>query len=447
MRRFLLLLFPVLLQQVSHAQSRDSVFRFSLKQAVDFALQTQKDVVNAGLDADIAHEKVKEITGLGLPQLNASFDVKDFVKIPTSLIPGEFFGEAAGTYIPIKFGTQYQATAGATLTQLIFDPTYLLGVKASRTYQELSQKNLTRTRIETASAVYKAYYAYLIVSQRKTVIDANVVRVRKLRDDTKALYESGFVEKIDLDRVVLTFNNLETEQLKFNHLVELTMSMLKFQLGMQLQDKLVLTDSIDIQKVRNLSVVSTNPDVSKRIEYSIFQTQVRLQEYNIRRYRSGRLPSIVAYGNLSTTAQRNKFDIFDQDKGWYPTGIIGATVNLPLFDGFQRKARIHQEILNLKKVQNEMHNFEQAVGLETDRSRNALLDALNALQIQENNLELANEIVRTTKLKYDQGVGANIEVLDAETKLTESQVNYFNAIYDALIAKIDMEKALGNFIY
>jgi len=447
MRRLLLLLFPLELNQGLYAQNRDSVYRFSLKQAVEFALQNQKDVVNAQLDAEISHQKVREITGLGLPQINSSFDVKDFVKIPTSLIPGEFFGEAPGSYIPIKFGTQYQATAGATLSQLLFDPTYLLGIRATKTIAELSQKSLTRTRIETAAAVYKAYYGFLVVSQRKNVIDANVVRVKKLRDDTKALYDNGFVEKIDVDRVTLTYNNLESEQLKFNHLVEITMSMLKFQIGMNLQETLILTDSIDIQKVRNLSVVSDKPDASRRIEYSILQTQIQLQEYNVKRYRSGRIPTLVAYGNLSTTAYRNQFDVFDQSTSWYPTALIGATLNVPLFDGNQRRAKIIQENYNLKKIQNELHNFEQAAGLEIDRSRSNLLDALNALQIQEDNLELANEIVKTTRLKYEQGVGTNIEVLDAETKLTESQVNYFNAIYESLIAKIDMEKALGNFNY
>lgn len=447
MRKLLLCCLALGFAILTKALPADSLQRFSVKEAVEYALEHQKDVKNATLDAKISDAQVKEIVGIGMPQLNGSVDLKDFFELPTSLIPGQFFGEPAGTFIPIKFGTQWQSTAGITATQLLFDPTYLIGLKATRTLRDLSQKNVTRTRIEAASNVLKAYYALLVVRERKKVIEANVTRIAKLKQDTKALYDNGFVEKIDLDRINLAYNNMVSEQTRFNHIEEMTENVLKFQMGMDVNLSIALTDSLDISKVKSLTVETGNPDVTKRIEYNILQTQYRLQELNIKRYQVGYFPSLVAFANVSSTAQRDAFNLLDPSRRWYPTGILGATLSIPIFDGLQKQAKIAQNKHSLQKIQFELDNFKNAASMQIDNSRLTLDDAIRSLDIQDQNLTLARDVVRTSKLKYDQGVGSNLEVLDAETSLKEAQSNYYNAAYDAIIAKIDFEVASGNLSY
>ncbi len=447
MKKIIFLLLICIASSNLRAQTRDSIFRFTIKQAIAFALENQKDVQNAKLDAEISKAQVKEILGIGLPQLNSSFDVKDYEELPTSLIPGEFFGGDPGTFIPLKFGTRWNATASISASQLIFDPTYLIGVKATKTLRELSNKNVNRTEIETAVNVSKAYYNLMLLEERKKAVNANLARIQKLHDDTKALYTNGFVEKLDLDRVTVALNNIKTEIEKFNRLVGMANNLLKFQIGMDQSSVLEAIETIDAEALKNMSVTVEKYDISQRIEYSILETQKKLQEYNVKRFRSGYYPSLVAYGNLSTSAQRDKFDIFDSDKGWYATGLIGATLNLPLFDGFQKHNKIKQEKLSLRKIENEIHRFEEAVSIEVSGNRDALINSISSLNIQEQNLSLANDIYSTTKIKYDQGVGSNLEVLDAETSLKDSQANYFNALYEVMISKIDLDKATGKFIY
>jgi outer membrane protein TolC len=444
---FILIVFAVTGLTGLRAQTADSIYRFTVKQAIAFALENQNDVRNARLDVEISRAQVKEVTGIGLPQLNSSFDVKDFEEIPTSLIPGEFFDQEAGTYIPVKFGTRWNATGTISASQLLFDPTYLVGVSAAKTIRELSNKNLNRTEIETAVAVSKAYFNLILLMERKKAVDANLVRIQKLRDDTKALYTNGFVEKLDMDRVTVAFNNVNAEIEKFNRLVDMSNKVLKFQIGMSQNSILEPAETINAEELKSLKVPLEKYDISQRIEYSIMETQKKLQEYNVKRYKVGYYPSLVAYGSLSTMAQRDQFDIFDRDKRWYPTGVIGATLSLPLFDGLQKHYKIRQEKLSLRKIENEISRFEEAVSLEINSNRNALINAINSLNVQEQNLELATDIYTTSKLKYDQGVGSNLEVLDAETSLKDSQANYFNALYDVLISKIDLEKAQGRFIY
>jgi outer membrane protein len=437
----------ILVSAVAQAQTKDSTYNFSVKDAVAFALQNQNEVLNASLQADIAVSKVRETVGIGLPQMSASFDVKDFEEIPTSLIPAEFFGGEPGTYAAIQFGTRWNATAGISASQILFDPSYIVGVQASKTYRELSEKNLARTKIETAVTVTKAYYLILLLKERQKVIDANISRMEKLFNDTKALYQNGFVEKIDLDRVTVAYNNVNSEKDKFKRMTEMSERNLKFQVGLPESATVVITDSLDAEAIKNLNVDAGNPDVSKRIEYSILKTQEQLQEFNLKRYKGQYLPSLIAYGSLTTSAQRTEFNIFKSGYRWYPTGVIGATLSLNIFDGLQKENRIRQEKLNLRIINNNLNNFNNAVTLEVTSARSALLDALSSLRTQDENLQLANSVSRTTKLKYDQGVGSNLEVMEAETSLKESQGNYFNALYDAVLAKINLEKALGNFNY
>jgi len=441
-----LLILSLILSTGLFAQNADSTMKLSANEAIEFAMAHQKDVLNSALDMKISDARVNEIIGIGLPQINGSLDLKDFFELPTNLIPGEFVGKP-GTYYPIKFGTQWQSAAGITASQLIFDPSYIIGVQATKTIRELSGKNVTRTRIETAANVYKAYYSLLLVRERRKVIDANVARLFKLKKDTKALYTNGFVEKIDLDRVNLAYNNVVSEKEKMDNIERATENVLKFQMGMSIGNNIELTDSLDIAKVKNLTSQESTADVSKRIEYNILETQLRLQEYNIKRYKVGYYPSLVGFANVSTTAQRSAFNILDPTRKWYPTGLLGATLNIPIFDGLQKHAKIRQCELERDKIKNEIGNFENAATLQIRNSRLTLQDAIRSLDIQEQNLVLAKDVVRTSKVKYDQGVGSNLEVLDAETSLKEAQSNYYNAIYSAIIAKIDYEIAMGNIHY
>ena len=236
----------------AHSQGPDNVMQFSIKEAIDFSFQHQKDVLNSQLDVEIANSQVKETIGMGLPQISASFDVKDYVKIPVSLIPAEFFGGEAGTYEAVQFGTQWNATAGLSASQLIFEPSYLVGVQAAKTFKELSIKNHDRTKLETAVSVTKAYYMVLLMRDRKNVIDANVSRLQKYNSDIKAMFENGFVEKVDVDRIQVTYNNVLSEQEKFQRLIEITEGNLKLQMGLPQASTINLTDSLNAEEIKTI---------------------------------------------------------------------------------------------------------------------------------------------------------------------------------------------------
>jgi len=416
----------------------------SLQQAIDYAYSHQSSYLNAVLDEQISQAKVQEIVGIGLPQVSGKIDVKNFVEIPTSFIPAEFFGGTPGEFVPVQFGTPWQAEAGVTVSQLLFDPTYLVGIKASKSLRELAQKNTMRTKIQTTVDVSKAYFNVLVNRERMDLIEAQAIRIKKLRDDTKAMYDNGFVEKVDFDRISVNYNNIITEQEKIAKVVQLGEYYLKYQLGMDIFTNITLTDSLNEERIRNYVVPAEKPDVTNRVEYNLMRVNKDLETWNLKRWRSQYIPSLFLYGSYSAVAQRTEFDFLDNSQRWFPVGIIGGSLQWNLFDGLQREKKIKQANLSVKKADLSLQNMGIALALEAENGRTTLQNALATLNTQKTNIELANDVVRISKLKYDQGVGSNLEILNAETSMREALTNYYNALFDALIAKVDLDKALGN---
>jgi outer membrane protein len=447
MKKTVFILFTGLLAFNLQAQNKDSTVQsMSLKQAIDYALKNAVSVQNAELDREIAEAKRKEVLGIGLPQINASFDLRDFLQIPTSLIPGEFFGKAPGTFIPVKFGTQYNATAGIDASQLVFDGNFFLAVKAMKGFLEVAEKASVRTRIEATSAVTKAYYNVLITEDRLKLLDANLERLSKLQKDTKALFDNGFVEKIDLDRITVNLNNLRTEKDKLLRFSSLGYNFLKYQMGMDQTTKLSLTDKLGEVTFSPDAALPDKFDPTVRVEYAMLQTQQKLNRLDLKKNRFGYLPNLVVYASASEAALRSQFDVFSPGKTWYPTSLVGAKLSLPIFDGGQKHYRAQQSKLNIMKTDNDIKALQQGLDLEFTNAKTTLINASNSLGTQKKNIDLATEIYEVSKKKYEQGIGSNLEVMTAETALKEAQTNYFSALYDALNAKVDFDKATGTLI-
>lgn len=420
---------------------------FTVQQAIEYALKNETNVKNAQIETQIAQAKINELIGVGLPQVKGTADINKFIEIPTSFVPGEFFGGEPGTYAPVQFGQNYSASAGLSASQLLFDGSYLVGLQASRTYADLSRKGLQQSKIDVAVNVSKAYYFVLVVEERFKQLESDIQRIAKLKSDTKALFDNGFVEKIDYDRVELNYNLLESARNQTKRVVENSYLLLKFQMGMDLKTPITLTEKID-DVMPDIAVINTDSvQVSSRIEYSILETQHRLTELDVKKNQFSRLPSLVLFGNVSANASRNEFNIFNTDYKWYPTAIIGASLSVPIFGGFTKYAQTKQARLSQLKVENAFYALEQGIKLEFNNAVTGLKNNIDNLETQKKNRELAREIARVSKIKYDQGVGSNLEVVDAETSLREAEANYYTALLETIISKIELDKASGTIKY
>lgn len=455
---------------LTQAQQTTSGQSFTLEQAVEYALTNSPTAKNATLDEQIASAKVKETRGIGLPQVDASVGIQHNQKLPRFFSQynpdqGGFIdlssvpGIQAGDVVALQnfFQLKSAGNASVTISQILFNGSYLVGLKAANTYRELSVKNNAQTKENIVEQVTKAYYSVLINKDRVTLFDINISRVDSLLKTTKALNENGFAEKIDVDRIQVTVNNLRAQRDNFRNLQELGLQLLKFQMNYPMDQPIdVAGDIASLQIDENLLAnYSEKWDYSQRTDYSILETNRKLQALNIKNKYAESLPSLVAFANLGYSTQSPDIGgLFKTESNieetpqlgpdkWYSFSSFGVTLNVPLFSGLQRNYRLQQERLAMQKIENGFSSLKSAIDMQVKQSAISYLNSVNTLKSQKANRELAENVARVTKIKYEQGVGSNLEVTEAESALREAQINYYAALYDALVAKVDLDKAYG----
>ena len=418
---------------------------YSLKQAVDYAITHQVQVKNSQIDLQNAGAKINEIKAMGLPQVNGSVALTNNIVLQRAFIPAKLFNPAAadGELIAAKFGVDNSGFASVGLSQLVFYFSYLLGLKASNGYKDLAVKSVTQSKQQVAENVTKAYYGILVNEKRQGLLALNVARLDTLLKETRELNKQGFVEKIDVQRLDVQANNLRTELENVNRLQELSYSLLKFQMGFPMEEPIRLSESLE--KVE-LATFNTNAagdfNYANRIEYSILQTQENLAELDLKSIKAGYLPRLVLNANYGYNAGANAFSDL-VTKQWFDNAAITVALQIPIFDGFSKKYKAVQSENNLQKVRQSYSLLKSSIDLQRSQASITMKNALESMKEQKANLDLANEISRVTRVKYQQGVGSNLEVLNAESSIKESQANYFTALYNALVAKVELEKANG----
>lgn len=422
---------------------------FSLNEAIQFATERNINVQNTKLDATSSEARIKEIKAVALPQANLSGQVLDNLAIQTVFLPAVFFDPKApadAAPIPARFGVQYSGSIQASVNQLLFDASYKIGLKAADAFRELSQKNVTASKIDVASQVAKAYYGVLVSEERIKLLDLNIGRLDSTLRETRELNKQGFVEKIDIDRLEVQANNLRTERQKVVNLIQLSYVLLKYQMGLDVNENIKLTDRIEnlnIQELeRSAQIEASNFDYTQRIEYSILQTQLKLASMDIENTQKQYYPRFSAFFNYGYNNGRNKIgDMFTSK--WFALSTVGVSMQAPIFDGFMKKYRLQQQRITLQKAQNGGQLLKNTIDLQIRQAQIMLQNNLQSLQTQKRNLDLAQEILRVTRIKYKEGVGSNIEVLNAEISSREAQTNYFSALLDFMLAKVDADKATG----
>ena len=390
----------------------------------------------------IQEQTNREITSAAFPQIIANGTVTDFLEIPTSLLPGQVFGGAPGTFIPVKFGTKYTSNAGVTLTQTLFDGQVFVGLQARKTSIDVRQKIAEVTQENIKANIYKIYYQLVVSKTQIELLDANLVRLQKLDHDTKEIYKNGFAEKIDVDKLAVQIVNLQTEKLRALNTIANGYSSLKVLMGMPLKDSLLLTDSISDEDVKENILAATEYKYTDRKEYQTLELTNRLNEFNIKRYKLSQIPTLSFNANYSKQAQRTAFDFFKKGD-WYTTSFVGLNLSIPIFKGFSTKAKIAGARLVLQQTQNQLDGLKISIDNDVAIAKNSFLTATATMDYQKQNMGLAETVYEQTKKKYEAGTGSATEINTAQIDLKTAQTNYISALYDAIIARIDFLKATG----
>lgn len=436
-------------------------YELTVNEAVDLAYKNVVELKNAQLDYQLQEAKNKEITGQAYPQLSGSVSANHYLKLPAILFPDATSTAVysilkeegvSGTNGPItdvpspsmrqvSFQQPWNLTLGATVTQLLFQPDVFVGLQARQTALDLSQSIVNQTKEKIKDSAYKRYYAILITEKQLHFIDEGLQRLQKLYHDDSIMYKNGFAERLDLDKVQVQINNLRSTRNSIANVVELAYAAMKFAIGVSQKDTVVLKEDLTTANVKE-NLLDENFNYEDRTEIKTLGYLKRLQELDMKRNRMGFIPTVAAVGNYGINGMGQKF-FTDNSTIWIKSSFIGVNVNIPIFDGFQRRYKIEQSRLNVQKAENNLSNVKQAIDLEQTITKSGLLNALNNLDIQERNMELAERVYNMTKKKFEQGLGSSFEVLQSDADLQTAQSNYFNALYNAIVARISYQYSLG----
>jgi outer membrane protein len=423
-----------------------AIHMFTAQQAAEYAMKNNVQVKNALLDIQLQEQTNRDLTSAAYPQLNANGSFTYNAKIPVSLVPGDFFGQP-GTFIPVQFGVRYNAIGGITLDQLLFDGQVFVGLQARQTAIDFRAKNAEVTQEMIKANIYKIYYQLIASKTQIQLLDANITRLDKLLHDTREIYKNGFAEKLDVDRISVQMANVQSEKVRVLNQVNNGYLGLKLLIGMPMTDSLVLTEEVTYDRVKQGLLDGSTFNYTDRKEYQYTELGIKLNEYNIKRYKLSKYPTLRLGAFYNTIAQQNEFTYFKDTPGkiWYPSSALTLSVNVPIFHGFSTNAKIASAKLDLQKSVNERENLKLQIQNEVETAKNNFQTAITTLDFQKQNMELAENVYNQTKKKYEAGTGDQIEIINAETDLRGAQTNYIAAMYAAIIAKVDYLKAIGKF--
>lgn len=471
MNRYFLLIILLVQVYATTAQTEPQVQggqSLTLEQCISFALENSTLIKNSSLDEEIAIARVRETRGIGLPQADINAGVQHNIKLQRffnqAAVVGAFTGAEIEGVDPTDvvagqnpFQLKSAGQASLTVSQIIFNGSYLVGLQAANAYKDLSVKASRQSKEEVVSQVTKAFYTALINSERMKLFDTNIGRVDSLLRTTRALLENGMVENIDVDRIRVTLNNLKTEKSNFQNLQVLSMELLKFQMNYPMDKPLEITGSLEEITVPENMESFGEYVYEERADYQLLLANQKLQQLNLKNKYAEGMPSLVAQYNYGYSTQSGTVGgIFKTETAnspsfssglgpdkWYSYSSIGVNLSIPIFSGLSRTYRIQQAKLELRKVENSISNAKAGIDFNIKQAKIVYENNLQYMIAQRENMDLASNVARVTKIKYEQGVGSNIEVIDAEGSLKESQLNYYTALYNALVAKVDLDRAYG----
>lgn len=461
LRNYSLLVMCTLTLNITNAQTVNS---FTVQQAADYAKKNSVQVKNALLDILIQKQVNREVTSIALPQINGSAGITHNVDIPVQVIP-DFIspstykvlvdnGVKDGNGVPIdypaagfgnlpaQFGTPWNANAGITLSQIVFDGQVFIALKARNGTMDYQRRIAELTEENIKANVYKVYYQLITGKIQIELLDANISRLEKLKNDVQIMFDNGFTEKIDIDKLSVQLANLQTEKMRVNNMLKNGYSGLKLLMGMPIKDSLVLTDTLDDNQVKEGVLEATQFKYSDRKDYQVIDIANKLNMLNVRRYTLSQIPSFLLVGGYSKQAQRTKFDIFGKGD-WFTSSYIGLQMQIPIFNGFSTQAKKQQAKLQLQKSFNQTEALKINIDREVDDAKNNFTVAIATMDFQKKNMALAEKVYGQTKKKYEIGTGSATEINTAQLDLKTAQTNYISALYEAIIAKVDFLKATG----
>lgn len=438
----LFLLFACLGMQ---AQESKKSYSFSLEQAIEHALQYNYSAINSGRDIEAAKRKKWETTAEGLPQISAGVDYTNNFEIQKSVVPAEFFGGNPGEFTEVAFGTKHNMVARSSLKQLIFDGSYLVALQASKTYLQYYESSKKKTDLEVREMIINSYGNVLLAEENIAILQKNKATLEKTLFDTDQTFKNGLIEEENVEQLKITLSDINSNLNYTTRLKDISYKMLKINLGIEIEDEVILTDKLENLTASNLDMALTGSsfEVKNNIDYTLSTNFVEQRTLEMKLEKSKFLPTLSADVNFGYNAFSDQFQFFTQNQKWLNYSNLGVSLNIPIFSSFGKRAKVQQTKIALEQAQTQLTETEQKLKLQYQTAKSEYEYSVEQYFSSKENLSLAERIEKKQQVKFTEGLSTSFDFTDAQRQLYTAQGNYLQSMVDVISKKAALEKAIG----
>ncbi|RLD29927.1 MAG: TolC family protein [Bacteroidetes bacterium] len=443
MTKELIIIFSLLISIVGFSQ--EDTQSFSLQEAIDYALENNRSAKNAARNIESAKQRKWETTATGLPQISAKIEYNNWLKQQVSLIPAEFFGGNQGEFAEVAFGTTKTMNATATLEQLLFDGSYLVGLQSAKVFLEISKNAKEKTDLEIRKAVINAYGNVLLAQESVSILKNNKAVLEKNLYETQKIYENGLTEEEDVEQLQITLSSINNSLNQTKRLKNLAIKMFNITLGNDINTNTILTEDLNQLTITHidLGLITIEENVESTIDYKIAKNDKRSKELLLKLEKSKALPSLSAFINGSYAGNSENFTFLKNEQKWFGSSLMGVSLNIPIFSSFGRHAATQRAKIELEKSEDNLTETEQQLKLLIATGKSNYEFAIQQYETAKQNLNLAQRIEKKNQTKFFEGISTSFDLRQAQTQLYTSQQDYLQAMLNVITKKAELETILN----
>ena len=421
---------------INAQESSTGELKISLKEAQDHAMAYNKTIRSARYDVQASRYARWEAISAGLPQVSSSASINDNLIVMTRII------DMNGVQTAFKFGTTYDLSYGLTASTALFNAPYIVGIQTATLAQKLAGLNAERAEQDTRESVVMSYYLILVSGESLGILDGNIAVLNETLRSTRALLAVGMAEATDVDQMVSNVSMMENTKSSMQMTLEVNYNLLRFQLGVSPETKLILTESLEsiLGKTDIDKILTTGFDVKSNINYKLVESQERMSELSLKMQKSTTLPSLSGFYTYSENGMGDKLS----QLSWFPNSILGVQISVPIFATGTRYSKIKQAQVSLEKARTGREMVTEQLLLQEKQLRYNLVNARNQYNLQKENIDVSKRVYISTENKFKQGMASSLDLTQANSLYLQAENNYISALMNLLQTKLALDKLLNN---
>jgi outer membrane protein TolC len=438
-----ILLFIVI---TSYGFSQGEITSLSLDDAVEYGIENNRRLQNAERDVQIAYKQRWETIAIGLPNVTLDLNYLNYLELPTSLIPAEFFGGQKGDFSEIQFGTEQSAIGSVKLEQLLFDGSWIVGLEYSKIYLNISENLYEKTLLEVRESTVKLYSLVVTLDEGIILLKETLENFKKDLFEVTELYKNGFEEVENVEQIKITIAQAELSLLQAKKTRDNQLNLLKLVLGINLEDTIILSTSIDDFIAENI-IFSNSFDefnTNKNIDVKISQNNFDTKRIEYKLEKSKKLPKVSGFISGTYTGYNNEFDFTNKSQNWFGSSVLGINLEIPVFNAFKLNTSSQRAKIAMNQAMTNLEEQEERVKAQVQQKLKEYQIAIQTLSVSEQNMNLAMSIEEKNSIKFFEGIVSSFELRQAQLQLLDSQQKYLNSVLELISIKTELETLYNN---